>query len=364
MSSSRRVILSGLGALAVAALLIGVAFYTGASPGGGTANAGTLSITLTDPPHVPPGVTAVYVIFSGLAVHISDAGNNSGWTTIKSAGGIELIGTTNVSQTISSAKVQSGIYNLLKFNITSAKVTFDGVNYTAFVPLATLVVPIIGGVEVTNFKPSATIIDIQPTVMHIGSTSTPEFIIRSVARAYAIPQSDVTEQLDHVGFRMSLLGQVWWRNILNQFSENLLVASASLAANSLSFTVRDTGTENTTLLLATVTPLAYSVGHRGLPQRMDGSAVFVVLSNRTLVPIRQYAGGMATIQELTRKAVLSGLLANGYDLTVNTSATFTLAGQVNMGLGILRSGTVISGEQYLITVIGGEAVASFVVQAS
>ena len=70
---------------------------------------------LTDPPTVPNGTTAVYVTYSGLAVHIAGAGNNSGWHVLNAQGSIDLMSIINVSQTIASANIQSGRFRRASF---------------------------------------------------------------------------------------------------------------------------------------------------------------------------------------------------------------------------------------------------------
>ncbi|TLX98812.1 MAG: DUF4382 domain-containing protein, partial [Thaumarchaeota archaeon] len=249
MSTKKNIMLSGAAALVVAASILAVAIFSGVSllPNANTTKTtthtigattsskapGTLSVLLTDPPHVPLGVTKVYIAYSNLAVHVSEAGNQSGWTLLKSDGSIELLGTVNVSQTISSVKIAAGEYNLLRFNISSAQVTYNGKNYTAFVPRSALIVPIVGGIEVNASKPSATIINIQPTVYNIGSASNPEFMIRHWAKAFPVPSSQVTEEEEHEGHRLSLIGKVWWTDVLERYTSNALITSATLTPTSL-----------------------------------------------------------------------------------------------------------------------------------
>lgn len=197
MKTSSSAILSGIAALAVVAAVLGISTLAGVptltnptsniSPVANPGTPGTLTVLLTDPPHVPNGVTGVYVTYTNLAVHVADAGNQSGWTTLSTAGAIDLMSTLNVSQTIAAVQVPTGLYNALRFNVTSATVTLNSKNYTSFVANSELFIPIKGGIVVNDSKPSATIIDISPIVMNIGSSSNPEFVIRSAATAYAVP---------------------------------------------------------------------------------------------------------------------------------------------------------------------------------
>src|SRR5712691_1076446 len=380
MSTKKNIILSGAAALVVAASILAVAIFSGVSllPNANTANTttssrapGTLSVLLTDPPHVPLGVTKVYIAYSNLAVHVSEAGNQSGWTLLKSGGSIELLGTVNVSLTISSVKIAAGEYNLLRFNISSAQVTYNGKNYTAFVPRSALIVPIVGGIEVNASKSSATIINIQPTVYNIGSASNPEFMIRQWARAFPVPSSQVTEEEEHEGNRLNLIGKAWWSDVQERYTSNAQITSATLTPTSLSLTVKDTGSQSTKLRLVVVSPIAtplIGAEHDRPPAVLFGSAIFIVLPNATLLPIQKYILA-AHQQGVGAEDVVTALVSGGYNLTAGASATLSYKGTITLGFNLhivqpLQGGqSIVPGQQYLVSVLGDEALASQVVVA-
>ena len=382
MSTKKNIMLSGAAALVVAASILAVAIFSGVSllPNANTTTntttssraPGTLSVLLTDPPHVPLGVTKVYIAYSNLAVHVSEAGNQSGWTLLKSGGSIELLSTVDVSQTISSVKIAAGEYNLLRFNISSAQVTYNGKNYTAFVPRSALIVPIVGGIEVNASKPSATIINIQPTVYNIGSASNPEFMIRHWAKAFPVPSSQVTEEEEHEGHRLSLIGKAWWTDVQERYTSNALITSATLTPTSLSLTVKDTGNQSTKLRLVVVGPLSLTplmvTEHDRPPTGLFGSAIFIVLPNATLVPIQKYIL-TAHQQGVGAEDVVTALASGGYNLTAGASATLGYKGTITLGFNLhivqpLQGGqSIVPGQQYLVSVLGDEALASQVVVA-
>lgn len=376
MSSKTKVITAGALAAIFAIATIAGLMYLGVLMPVSNQNQGTgqLAVMITDPPRVPEGVTAVYITYSNLEVHVADAGNNSGWKLVKASGTIELMGTVNISQTIASVNIQSGKYNLLRFNISSAEVTYNGKNYTAFVPSSMLTVPIIGGIQVNNSKLSATIIDISPMVINIGSQSNPEFIIRAEAKAFPVPSSETTAQLAKEGFRMSLSGKAWWKQLNEKFTENLQVTNAVLSSNSLSLTVKNTGNESTTLRLVIISPLSLVsplADHgkdkfgRLMPPTILFSAVFVVESNGTLVPLQKIFDSNSVPQMLIR-----ALSNTGYELKPGGTATLSYSGSILtcvrtvIGQSSNLCSPIVSGQQYLITVIGDEALAGYVVVAS
>jgi hypothetical protein len=374
MSSKKNIILSGAAALVVAVSILAVSIFSGVSllPKSTTSNGapGTLSVLLTDPPHVPLGVTKVYIAYSNLEVHVSEAGNNSGWTSLKSSGSIELLSTVNVSQTISSVKIAAGEYNLLRFNISSAKVTYNGKNYTAFVPTSELTVPIVGGIQVNASKPSATIINMQPTVYNIGSASNPEFVIRHWAKAFPVPSSQVTQEEEQEGSRLSLIGKAWWTNVQERYTSNAQITSATLTPTSLSLTVKDTGNQSTKLRLVVVAPLLSQLGaqHDRPPTGLAGSAIFIVLPNETLVPMQKY---ILTAHQQGAEVgdIVTALASGGYNLTAGASGTLGYKGTITFGFNLpivqpLQTGlSIVPGQQYQVSVIGDEALASQVVVA-
>lgn len=375
MNMKRSAALSGAAALGMAVAIIGVSVLSGTpvlsnlvrTVGPGTP--GTLSVLLTDPPHVPAGVTAVYVTYSNLEVHVSEAGNQSGWTKVSSSGSINLLATVNISETLASVKVPTGDYNALRLNISSAEVTFNGNNYTAFVVNAKVFIPIVkGGIEVTNSKPSATIIDISPLVLNIGSTTTPEFLIRTTAVGLPVPSSEVTEEVEHKGFTFSLAGKDWWEHVNQNATANLKVTAAALSPNSLNVSVTG-GSQSTSIRLVIVSPLVSTAGGESedrMPSMLMGSAVFVVGSNGTLMPLRQFVASALSNGSEKFGEIRDAFVNSGQNLTAGSSATYIYSGQINLGFSFEGSFTraVVSGQQYLITVIGTDALASQVVVAA
>jgi len=384
-------ILSGIAALVVAVAILGVSMLSGvpivstlvntgrssesASTTGAVGTAqpaspGTLSIMLTDPPHVPPGVTAVYVSYSELALHLSVVGGNGGWTKLSNGGTIDLMSTVNFSQTIAAVKVQSGNYNALSLNVTSSSVTSNGKNYTAFVVGGYLFIPIAaGGIQVNDSKPSAAIIEIFPLVMNIGSQSDLEFVVRSTAVAWPVPSGQITGEMQQQGFKFPLAGVVWWHRFSQNETANLQITSATLSSDSLSVSVKG-GPQTTEIRLVILSPLVQPLGRSRpgwIPGGLSGTAVFAVEANGSLVPLRQFvrvnlpAGGDQGLQDIR-----VGLTDEGYNLTAGSSATFTYSGPIGLGYESPRmmQTAIVSGQQYVVTVIGTGSLASQVVVAT
>ena len=112
MSTKRKVMTSAAVAVIAAIALISAAILSPGTLGkSSTAQAGkgTLALMLTEQPTVTYGVSAVYATYNDLQVHVSDAGNQSGWYDLHSSVDIKLISIVNVSLTIASTNVPSGV---------------------------------------------------------------------------------------------------------------------------------------------------------------------------------------------------------------------------------------------------------------
>jgi len=326
---------------------------------------GVLSIQLTDPPILPDGVTAVYVNYSNIAVHVAPANDTHGWVEVNSTGTLNLMDLINVSQTISSVKIESGKYNLLRFNITSAIVTYDGKNYTAFVRTGQLKMPIIGGIEVTDSKPTTTIIDVQPTVFNIGNTSYPEFIISAVAKAYPVPENEEKPEMHRIGYRMGLVNKEWWNKLKENFPRQIEITSASLSQKSLEVAVKNTGSKNVTLKLVIVSQLLAIPQGENKPIAtpiFTGAAVFVIGEDGSLKPIT------LVLEKTTAEEHAQTIFeSKGYDLNVGSTIKLAYNGEIVFGFG-LRVGEepyqIVPGAKYSITIVGDGVLARTTVVAS
>ena len=131
---------------------------------------GTLVLKVEDPPSEWGPASNVFIQFSEVRVHRADAGNESGWTVIvDESGWVDLTEALNTSKTLGSESLRAGKYNLVRFNVSDAKVTVDGDNHTAPVESGFMTVAIIqGGVTIESGQTSAVTIDITPRVVPRG----------------------------------------------------------------------------------------------------------------------------------------------------------------------------------------------------
>ncbi len=127
---------------------------------------GTLVVKMVDPPQEWGQASNVYIRYSEIMVHRADAGNETGWYTVVGSGWIDLASVVNVSKTIGQGSLQSGKYNLVRFQVMEAVVTVGGANYTAEVPPDKVTISITqGGIQVNTGQTAYLVIDINPKVV-------------------------------------------------------------------------------------------------------------------------------------------------------------------------------------------------------
>lgn len=367
MNGKTKVVLSGVIAVVLAISLIAAYMYTQniqfgtSSSNTSSGSTGTLAVLMTDPPTIPEGVTAVYMDYSNLAIHVSDAGNQSGWINLGSSGSINLLSVVNSTQTIAVSNITSGLFNAMKFNVSSAIVTFNSQNYTANLVYqkAYLLVTIPGGIRITNGTTAGAVIDMTPTILLLGNTTNPVFAFLPVAKGYTLPANSVSIHA-HVGDRNDYTG-----SIAAQIHDmtHFQIGSVSLTPSSFSVTVKNTGAATVDFRFAALTSTT-SVSGGWMPSTPFGpvskiSEFFIVTPNGSLVPVTAS----------TNKRLVQTLAMAGYTLAPHQSATFTYTGSVTLGALALLQGhaptqSINVGQDYVITITGSGLYAQSVVTAS
>ena len=338
-------------AYGVSALVLACAVIASGSALGllNTRSSGLLSVLLTDPPSVPDGVTAVYISYSGIAVHAEGFGDG-GWVAVSGAGTVDTMKLINLSQTISTGVIPSLTYNVIRLNITGASVEFNGKNYTTQVNSGTVTVPFVGGLKVNSSIPAAALIDIQPTVLNLGTQLGPDFNMAAGARALQVPSSDVDNSLKNVGSTFNLQGNGWFNSFRSHHSDTLNSTQPTLTADSLSFSETNGGEDPLVVSMVVVTPATHGNGDHGPLDSVANGIVFSVGSD----------GSLALLSGSPNQ--VGSLLGNrGYTMAPGTTFRFTYSGPLTSLLG---GGGITKGATYYVTAIGSETLSMQTVVAS
>jgi Domain of unknown function (DUF4382) len=352
MNTKKKVLTSGtIAALVAIALIVAVTYI----PAIGYSQSGTLSVMLTDPPTVPTGVTALAMTYNNVQVHVSNAGNQSGWINVGGSGTINLMSVVNFSQTIATAKIHEGTFNALRFNITSVSVTYNGQTYAADLVYGhtAFFVRIPGGISVAAAQSSTALVDLSPQVLLLGTPQSPIFAFLPSGRAFVVPSQQVPAESHSVGYRMSLSAAAWWASF--EAGTKFGVTSSQLTPNSFSLTVQNQGNASALFRLAAVTSQTSLSG--GPMPLLSESEIFVVEPNATLVAITSG----------TSAQVYQEISAGGYLLLPGQSVTFTYSGQVQLGIlnfGGFPTQQIVVGQNYHALLYGNDQIAQFGVTAA
>ena len=338
--------------IAVAALLViaaVVAFAILQSPS--PTNPGQLAILGTDPAVTATGVTSASIHYSSVAAHTAGSDMASGWTQMSGSGTLQLTGSAGAAQTIAASQVSAGMYDAFRLNVDSAKVTYHGTEYATTVASTTITAQSQSRVTVTQSAKAAAVVDLRSFVVNTGSNTSPHFIFSASAKATAVPSSAVSSVSLTVGTALSVSSEAWWNTFVASTSTNVNVV-ATLSGSAMSLTMVNAGSANAQVQEVIVTPVSASATATGsLPASLTGSAVFTV--NGT--------GSAQTTTSLQSAALLSAgaTLASGGSTTINYSGNI----QASFGLVGIQIG-IVSGQQYIVTVIGENTYASAVVVAA
>jgi hypothetical protein len=322
--------------------LAGIVIFSGMALGViSTSSTEVVSILLTDPPSVPDGVSAVYLTYSGFALHAS--GLSGGWVATGGQGTVDTLGLVNLSQTISSANVPVLKYDLVKFNVSSALVEFHGINYSATINGGKLVVPIVGGLTVVSSHSAAAMVDIQLTVLNAGTSTAPEFVVATGARAVQLPSAEVTEAMGHPGYKYGLSNHSWFQSFAVSRSDALAISGVSLTQNSLSFTVNNPGPDAVVIRMVVLVPA----------NGVQASSLFGSLANTSVFSVSQDGSGTLFGPSSASHGVPgdfhTALAGPGYQLDATRTFTFSFSGAITT----TTSGSgVTSGSTYLLVLVG------------
>lgn len=318
---------------------------------------GDFVMMATDPPVVASGVTAATVTYNSLAVHTAGSGNASGWVQLNGTGSINLMSSASLSQTIAAAKLQSGTYDMVRLGIKSASVTYNNQVYAAAVASSNITSKLRSDVQVSSSQNSAAIVDLRTFVINTASSSNPQFVFSACARATTVPPDQVASASLQVGARTQLQGS-WWVGFEDQTSTKISVSAVALTSGSLGLQLKNTGNDTANIQTIVITPVssasatASATAALSLPASLSGSAIFTVNS----------AGSLQASNSLQGAVLLTG---NSSQLAAGSSTTLNYSGSISLGFGIvgIQLTGVVSGQQYLVTVMGANTYGSVVVTA-
>ena len=347
--------------LTIAVISAAVVLTMPSATTGGGGGSGKMAVLATDPPYAGGG-TKQYEHYKSVEAQQSNSGGQSptasttqsssgaGWVSLDASGWLELNTLVNASDTVALQNVNAGTYDSVRFTFDQAIVTYNGQNYTAQTSSGQITAALTSNAQVSGGSTTVVLFDLRTVIVNAGSSSSPNFIATSSARAEVVPSGSVASASLSLGAKTDLTASSWFDSFVSG-NAHLVTTAESLSSSSLSVTVKDTGTEASNVDLVIVTPVSVlGSGQVLIPGSLDGSAVF------------QPDGGGSLQASNDVAAQLSG--GSGAAVSSASSSTFTYSGSIQFGTGISAVTGVQTGQSYVITVIGNNSVASSTVVAS
>lgn len=327
---------------------------------------GLVSVLISDPPHLPDGVSALYIMYPNMYLHLAGVPEADGWIQVSSSGSIELLGAVNIGETVAFASIPADEYNMIRFNVSSALVTYSNQNYSALVQNGNLTIHLIGTLAVDPARPSALIIDVSPFLFNFGSITNPSFVLKPSAISFCAPWGFATQQMQYIGNRFQFqVNHTWFWQYRNSYSPQVNTTAATLSNSSLSLTVANYGSQSLTINAITITSLQGTSMGRGassMPRGLSGSAVFLLDQSASLTQLTRQEYGTGPMEIST---MIWG--SEGYTIAPSSSTTLSYSGEIQLSLRLppyVQPGEIISGQQYMISLMGEGVCSSYVVTAS
>jgi hypothetical protein len=337
---------------AIAALILVLAAAVALIQSPSHAGSGKLTITGTDPAVAASGVTDAQVTYSSVMAHQEGSDMASGWTQVSGSGTMDLMTSQSSAQALATSQVNAATYDAFKFNVDSCKVVYQGQTYAATVASTTLTAESQSAVHVNSSTSAAAVVDMRTFIQNTADTSRPQFVFSATAVATAVPPQTAATLTINAGAIVDLSGDAWWNTFVAQSSTHLGVV-ATLSSNTMVLNFHNTGSANAQVQEVIVTPVSASAfATATLPASFNSSAVFTV-------------NGSGSVQQSTSLQA-SALLNSGASVNAGSSTNITFNGNISLNAiiaGIHVTG-ILTGQQYIITVIGANTYASTTVVAS
>lgn len=242
--------------------LISTSVSTTTETSNSSAQTGTMATLLTDPSVLPPGVSALWASYSDIEAHTL-VGNASVWVTIAGAGSVNLLALQTQSVTLGSAKVSSGSFDRIRFDLTSVTLNFYGTNSSVYIQNPQLVSPLPqSGLQVNANSSVGVLIELATTVLPYQDGSKISFILTPSASSTVIPSSHWNESLAKIGATLNLSTQTWFKPTQGSLGSNLTRLIAEISPTTLLVALQNVG--NTSITLSSLMVLGSSTQNQSI----------------------------------------------------------------------------------------------------
>ena len=213
-----------------------------AIPGGAV-----LSFQMTDPPQVPVGANALLVSYSSIEAHVAGNGTGAGWFAVNGNGTVNLMALVNQSQIIGNTSIRAGDeVNLVRFNVTSAKIEINGTYYNVTVPSGAITAHVQNNASVNGNQ--SVLLDMAPVIATIYTSNSTIFVLVPSLRAVVVSNASAAS---HANIGTSFHLNASARAELDAYKPNISISNATVAVSgnstSIKVTVRNSGNASVTI---------------------------------------------------------------------------------------------------------------------
>lgn len=226
-----------------------------------------IPISITDPPQVPSGTTALYINYSHLKVHVVNNGGSK-WVSINASGRLDLMSLLNESQVIGTVGINlNSSIEAIRFNITAANITIDNVTYPVYLAVGSVTAKV-SSVARLN-ESSSVLLDFSPVVMPAYARNTTLFVLVPTLSAAIVPRPEASRLTGVINASSkgnatpSIMGMHEryplpdnYREMLPDINLNLSIVNATLHSSdnvtSLKVVLENNGVENVTVMGVTL----------------------------------------------------------------------------------------------------------------
>ncbi len=236
-----------------------------------------VQIGLTDPPTVPFGTQALYINYSGIAVH-TVGGVGPEWIETNSSGTVNLLSLINVSKIISSVEVShNSRINEVSFKIDSAQLELNNARYNVVVPTGNITAAITDNSTINSS--SEIILDFSPVVFQVYKGGEEGFLMLPGIEAMLGKGKKVTVGLfkreygkdialnreDYTDLRFGRYMKIVSVSISNEASGNISISADIENTGSRNISLKNfvISSKNNTAIWNRVDAIAFSIGPEG-----------------------------------------------------------------------------------------------------
>lgn len=185
----------------------------------------SLTVQLTDPPHVPANTTALILNYRSISVNVLKDNNTYQWINVSGSGSVNLMSLVNITQIMGNAFLNSS-YKVVgvALNVNSTYIKINNITYPVSVPEKMIYANLSNQTRINSN--SSLLIDFSPTVSSIYLLNSTLFVMTPSLNAMFYGNYSYNNKTDYeVGKRFNLNDREF---LALRPNKNLVITSANI----------------------------------------------------------------------------------------------------------------------------------------